>query len=98
MKRSDVSPIWSDASPHLSIRKISDRRQTGGRCQTHMACTTKHLVKHTHRPKRELTYSVVLAHVLSLLDLKAIRFKFDDRIKHCPIGFQSMTLETAQGD
>jgi hypothetical protein len=45
-----------------------------------------------------LTYSIVRAYVPALLDLKAIRFKFHDRVKHRPIGFQSMTPGTAQGD
>jgi hypothetical protein len=80
------------------LEKNSNQRQTGGRYQTHMACTTKHVVKHTHRPERELTYIVVLAYVLALMDLRAIRFKFHDWIKYRPIGFQSATLGTAQDD
>jgi hypothetical protein len=59
-------------------------------CRTHMTSTTEHVVKHPHHPERELIYSVVLAYVPNLLDLKAILFKFHDRIKHL-IGFQSVT-------
>jgi hypothetical protein len=70
----------------------------GGRCEMHTTCTTKHVVKHTHRLERELIYNIVLAYMLTLLYLKAIRFKFHDRIKYHPIGFQSVTLGTAQGD
>jgi hypothetical protein len=43
---------------------------------------TKLVVKHTHHLEWELTYNIVLAYVLALLDLTAIRFKFHDRIKH----------------
>jgi hypothetical protein len=93
-----VFPIWSDASPLLSIEKNSDRLQTVGRCQMHTARTIKHVVKHTHRPKQELTYNVVLAYVLVLLDLRAIRLNFHDRIKHRSITFQTTTLGTVQSD
>jgi hypothetical protein len=34
----------------------------------------------------------------SKLALRAIRFKFHDRVKQCPIGFQSTTPETTQND
>jgi hypothetical protein len=63
-----------------------------------MACMTKHVVKYSHRPKRELTYNVVLAYVPKLFNLRAIRFKYHDRIKHHPIDFQSVTPGTMQGD
>jgi hypothetical protein len=33
-----------------------------------------------------------------LLDLKAIHFKYHDRITHRPIGFQSVNPGIAQGD
>jgi hypothetical protein len=52
---------------------------------------TKHVVKYSHRPKREMTYCVVLAYAPTLLDLRAIHFKFHDRIKHPLIGFQCAT-------
>jgi hypothetical protein len=40
---------------------------------------------------------LVLAYVLTLLDLGTIHFKYQDRIKHCPIIFQGMIPGTAQG-
>jgi hypothetical protein len=43
-------------------------------------------------------YGVMLAYVLTLLDLGAIHFKYHDRIKHCSIGFQSAIPMTTQGD
>jgi hypothetical protein len=63
-----------------------------------MACATMHVVNYSHRPERELTYSVLLAHVLILLDHMADHFKFHDRIKHCSISFQIMIPRKAQGD
>jgi predicted transcriptional regulator len=56
---------------------------------------TKQVIKHIHHPERELTYSVVLAYMLALMVLRAKHFKFHDRIKHRPIGFQSATLGIA---
>jgi hypothetical protein len=38
-----------------------------------------------------MTYCVVLAYAPTLLDLRAIHFKFHDRIKHPLIGFQCAT-------
>jgi hypothetical protein len=64
----------------------------------HTTCTTKHVIKYSHCPKLELTYIVVLAYMPILMDLRAIRFKHNDRIKHFPIGFQSVTPVTAQDD
>jgi hypothetical protein len=74
------------------------RCQTGRCCRTHMACMTKHVVKHSHHPKRELTYIVVLAYMPKPMDLRAIRFKYHDWIKYLPIGFQKVNLGTAQND
>jgi hypothetical protein len=59
---------------------------------------TKHIVKYPHLQEWELTYSVVLAYMPKLLDLRAIRFKWHHRIKHHLIGFQNMNLGTMQGD
>jgi hypothetical protein len=81
-------PIWLDTSPQLSIGKNFDRCQTGGYCKLHMACMTQHVVKHTHHPELEFAYNVILAYVLALLDLRAIHFKFHDRMKHRPIDFK----------
>jgi hypothetical protein len=63
-----------------------------------MPRTTKHVVKYPHCPERELTYIVIPACVPNTLDLRAIHFKFHDRLNHCPIGFQNMTPRTTQND
>jgi hypothetical protein len=88
----------SNALPQLSIGKNFDRRQMGERSRTHTGCMTIHVVKYSHHPEQELTYNIVLAHVLIVLDLRAIHFKFHDQIKHCLISFQSVTLGTTQDD
>jgi hypothetical protein len=59
---------------------------------------TKQVVKYTHHLKWELTYIVILAYMLILLDLRANHFKSHDRIQHRPIDFQSANLGTTQGD
>jgi hypothetical protein len=64
-KRDDAFLIWSDALPQLSIGQPPDRRQKDKRCQTHMAC---------------INQQIILAYVQILLDFRAIRFKFYDRI------------------
>jgi hypothetical protein len=68
----------------------SDQHQMSNRCWTHMACATKRVVKYSLRPKRELMHNVVLAYVLTLSDLEAIRFKYHDWIKQCLFSFQSV--------
>jgi hypothetical protein len=65
-KRDDVFPIWSDASPQLSIGQPLVWRQKGKRCKSHMAC---------------IDQRVILPYVKILLDFRAIRFKFYDQIK-----------------
>jgi hypothetical protein len=65
--------------PSYVLENFPIGAKTGGRCRMHTARTMKHVVKHTHRSERELTYNVVLAHMLVLLDLRSIHFKFHDR-------------------
>jgi hypothetical protein len=77
---------------------MPDQRQTGKHCQMHMTCMTKHVIKYPHFLKRELAYSIVLAYVPNLLDLRAIHFMYHDRIMHHSIGFQSANLGSAQED
>jgi hypothetical protein len=64
-KRDNMFPIWSDASPQLSIGQPPDQYQKGKHYQTHMTC---------------INQQVILAYVQIFLDLRAIRFKFHDRI------------------
>jgi hypothetical protein len=82
-KRDDSFPIWSDASPHLTIGQPPDRRQNGKRCQTHMTC---------------IDQRIILSYVQILIDFGAIRFKFHDRINQRSISFQNAILKTVQDD
>jgi hypothetical protein len=78
-KRDDVFLISSDALPQLSIGQPPDRCQKGKRCQTHTTC---------------INQQIILAYVQILLDFRAIRFKFHDRINQRPISFQSVISRT----
>jgi hypothetical protein len=82
-KRDDAFLIWSDALTQLSIGQPPDWRQKGKRCQTHMTC---------------IDQWIILAYMQILLDFRAIRFKFHDRINQWSIRFQSVIPRTTQGD
>jgi hypothetical protein len=47
-----------------------------------------------HKRRHTISYNLCVSN----LALRAIRFKFCDRLKHHPIGFQSVTPETVQND
>jgi hypothetical protein len=64
-KIDDAFPIWSDASPQLSIGQPPDRRQKGKCCQMHT----------TYIDQR-----VIVAYMQMLSYFEAIRFKFHDQI------------------
>jgi hypothetical protein len=91
--------ILIDAIPHLSISAtcLIDVKMVVATGYIQLV-RLKHVVKHPHHPERELTYIVVPAYVPNSLAPRVIRFKFQDRLRQHPIGFQSATLEIAQNN